>query len=99
MKVYFQQSGGFAGITKNSSIDTSSLPPDAMNELNRLLQTSNFFSLDTDLQKVPSGAADYLKYKITVESDTGQKHTVETTDLTKTAPLAELINFIKKVGR
>src|SRR5919202_5622820 len=43
MKIRLERSGGFAGITSSTSVDTKALDPNDANELQNLIQKSNLF--------------------------------------------------------
>ena len=92
MKIYFERTGGFAGIKTSASIDTDTLPPTESEKLHDMCDNMNFFNMpSTSAPK--SGAADLFRYKITIESKDG-KHTVETTDLSMTPEFENFINFL-----
>jgi hypothetical protein len=97
MKIYFEQKGGIAGISKVTTVDTDLLSsPDEAREVRSIIDSSNFFALPSNTAAPHGGAADYFRYKITLESDDGKKHTVETTDLTKPPQLNSLIGYLRK---
>jgi len=92
MKIYFERTGGFAGIKTSASIDTDTLPPNESEKLHDMCDNMNFFNMpSTSAPK--SGAADLFRYKITIESKDG-RHTVETTDLSMTPEFENFINFL-----
>ena len=45
MRIYYEQSGGFAGIDVNTVVETDSLPADEVNKIHDLINKSNFFSI------------------------------------------------------
>lgn len=65
-------------------------------EIQSMVNASKFFSLPSKIEIKDKGAADYFTYKITLESDDGQKHTVETTDFSKPFELTSLIGYLRK---
>ena len=75
MRVRFERSGGFAGITLGSDFDSSSLPAEQMAELTRLISEVRFFEQPAKIDSAKSGA-DLFQYSISVE-DGAQKHRVE----------------------
>jgi hypothetical protein len=87
MRIYYEQSGGFAGIDISTTVNTDSLPADEVNKIQDLVNKANFFSLNS-VSSQPETGADYFHYKITVEMDddnnnkNGQKkrHTLEIYD-------------------
>ena len=69
MKIYFEQSGGFTGIENNNIlINSNSLDTEEASELQRLVDNANFFDLPSD-PAAPLHGADYLEYKITIETN------------------------------
>lgn len=98
MKIHFEQKGGIVGVPKVATIDTNLLSSsDEAHELQSMIDTSKFFALPSKIPSSREGAADYFTYTITLESDDGQKHTVETTDASKLPPeLNSLIGYLRK---
>jgi hypothetical protein len=47
MRIYYEQSGGFAGIVLNAVVDTKPLPADEVNKIQDLVNRANFFSLNS----------------------------------------------------
>ena len=92
MKVHFERSGGFAGISTSVSLDTDKMPQDESAQLHQMCNSMNFFNLPSNLD-AKSGAADLFRYKITVESKDG-KHTVETTDQSMTPEFENFVNYL-----
>jgi hypothetical protein len=95
MKIYFEQSGGLAGIVKNISINRDSLDPQEASELQRLVDNANFFALPSE-PAAPLRGADYLEYKITIETNDNKKHSIRTTDLTLLPNIAPLIRYLRR---
>jgi hypothetical protein len=95
MKIYFEQSGGLAGIDDNISINRDSLDPQDASELQRLVDSANFFDLPSE-PAAPLRGADYLEYKITIETNDNKKHSIKTTDLTVSPNVAPLIRYLRR---
>jgi Emfourin len=97
LKIHFEQTGGIAGIRLVADIDTnhSSFTSEA-HEIQSMVNASKFFSLPSKIDTKDKSAKDYFTYKITLESDDGQKHTVETTDVSKPLELTSLIGYLRK---
>jgi len=75
MKIQVDRSGGFAGIRQQAVIDTDQLDPKERQELQGLLESSDFFN--PSLGPVSAQAApDRFHYSITVE-DGPRRRTVE----------------------
>ena len=96
MRISFEQSGGIAGLSKKINLDTNFLPSSEVQEVQSLIDTSNFYDLPNNTGQPNPDAADYLRYKITLESDNGRKHTVETTDVTTPAGLSPFIGYLRR---
>ena len=98
MKVYYEQSGGIAGVEIKNMIDSDSLTSSEKSELHKLITNSNFLSLGSKLE--PSIGADRIKYQIIVELEQGEapgetnKHTVEFHDPVPTL-LNPLVKYLK----
>jgi len=99
MKIHFEQKGGIAGISRSADIDTHLLPSSEAQEVQSIVENSKFFELPPKTRPPDRGAADYFTYTITLETDDGRKHTVETTDLTKGTELAALINYCRRKAK
>jgi hypothetical protein len=96
MKIFFEESGGFAGINHNISINSDSLHPEEVSELQRLVDDANFFDLPSE-PATPSllRGADYLEYKITIETTDNKRHSIKTTDLTMPSNIGPLIRYLR----
>jgi hypothetical protein len=94
MKVYFESSGGFAGLHTSIILDTDSINSEDAQQLRDLITNSNFFDLPSESSQPKPGSADYMRYKITVHSDE-QIHTVKTNDTTMPSKLSPLIKFLQ----
>jgi hypothetical protein len=96
MQIDFERSGGFAGMTIQTSVDTDKLPSAESGELVQMITAANFFSLPA---RTNSGlGADQFNYKITVQSQ-GMSRTVETTDSTMPPSLKRLVNKLMSLAR
>jgi hypothetical protein len=95
MKIFFEQSGGVAGIANNISIDSNSLDHQEASELQHLVDNANFFDLPSESTAQLRGA-DYLEYKITIETNDNKKHSIKTTDLTIPPNVAPLIRYLRR---
>jgi len=95
MKIYFEQSGGFTGINNGISINSNSLNTQEAYELQRLVDNANFFDLPSE-PLAPLHGADYLEYKITIETNDNKKHSIKTTDLTMPPNVGPLIRYLRR---
>ena len=61
-----------------------------------MVENSKFFELPSKSTPPDRRVADYFKYTITLQTDDGRTHTVETTDLTKGSELSPLIAYLRR---
>ena len=95
-KIYFERSGGFAGISISTMVDIHSLPPDEAHKIQRMIDNAKeFFDLKKSPLPPPKRAADYFRYKVTVETEQ-KRYTIETNDITMPSELRPLINYLEK---
>jgi hypothetical protein len=95
-KIYFERSGGFAGISSSAVVDIHSLPPDEAYKIRGMIDSAKgFFYQPSKLPPAPPQAADYFKYKITVQTEEGMQNTIETNDITIPSELRPLINYLE----
>ena len=93
-KIYFERSGGFAGISVSTMVDIHSLPPDEARKIQSMIDNAKeFFDLKESSSQPPKRAADYFKYKVTVETEE-KKYTIETNDITMPSELRPLISYL-----
>jgi hypothetical protein len=95
MKIYFEQSGGLAGIDNSITINSDSLDHQEASELQSIVDNANFFDLPSESTAQIRGA-DYLEYKITIETNDNKKHSIKTTDLTVQPNVAPLIRYLRR---
>jgi hypothetical protein len=99
MKIYFERSGGFAGISSSTMVDIHSLPPDEAHKIQDMIDNAKgFFDLKTSSSLPPKRAADYFKYKVRVETEEKQ-NTIETNDITMPSELRPLINYLMEKAK
>jgi hypothetical protein len=67
MKVVFERSGGFTGISRKVSIDSNSSSPDVNVKLRQLVESSRFFDMPGRIGT--SGRPDGFQYDIFVEDE------------------------------
>jgi hypothetical protein len=107
MKIHLERSGGFAGMTSSTTVDTKALAPNDANELQNLIHKSNLFegSAKSAQQPNPSpktktkkGAADYFTYKITIRNG-DKEQSMECNDVNMQADVKGLVDFVTKHGQ
>jgi len=94
--IYFEQSGGFMGMTVSVVLHDEQLSRDEYQQIHVLIEQANFFELQTDTAGNPM--PDQLLYRITVESST-QRHTISIYENQVTAELQPLIRFLSRKAR
>jgi len=94
MLIQFERRGGFAGIRKDTKLDSESLPSEKAQELLELIDKADFFNLPEKFP-VPKRGADYFQYRLTIEKE-GKQHTVEVSDPAAPATLRPLLQFLSK---
>jgi len=96
MKIHFERSGGFAGISTSFTVDSNSISFEEQNTVKNMVNTARFFELPSETQ-LPKRGADYFKFKITVEMEENKKsHTINTNDITMPSELRPLVNYLEK---
>ena len=95
MKIYFEQSGGLAGIENSVSIDSNSLVPEEASELQSLVDNARFADLPSQ-PAAPLRGADYIEYKITIKTNDNRKYSLNTTDLTMPPSVGPLIRYLRQ---
>ncbi len=91
MKIYFERTGGFAGLRRSISLDTDKMPPSESEQIHSMCNNVNFSNPPKFEPK--NGTADLFHYKITVESKDGTR-TLETSDLSMTPEFENLVTFL-----
>jgi hypothetical protein len=97
MRIHFERSGGFAGITLSVTIETDTLPPGDAEELQRLVERAGFFDLPATIADT-TPVADQFVYRVTVEAD-ARSHTVETSEGAAPSTLRPLLDWLNRATR
>ena len=63
MRIQFERSGGFAGVTRKASIDTTRLPPAEKAQLEALANAVDFGQIPPPK---PGPSADRFQYRLTI---------------------------------
>ena len=82
-------------MTTAATVDTLTLPSDEVQRIQGMIDNAKvFFDQPSKLLSMPpKRAADYFKYKITIETK-GKQDTIETNDITMPSELRPLINYL-----
>jgi hypothetical protein len=98
MRIYFERSGGFAGMRVSTTIDTESLGSAETDELQKLIDTAKFFALPALITTTSPAGVDQFQYKVTIETGDRQ-HTVETGDAGAPDTLLPLLQKLTRLAR
>ena len=97
MRIHFERTGGFTGMTTTTTVDTETLSAEAAQELQEMVTEAGFFDLPAQMTSQTPGA-DQFHYMLTVESE-GQKHTVEGSDAALPESLEPLLRRLTRLAR
>ncbi len=95
MRIRFERSGGFTGISRSATIESSELAQEDGEELRRLVDEAQFFELPAT---PPSSVADAFRYTITIERE-DRSWTVTTSDATAPVEVRRLIEWLNRAAR
>jgi hypothetical protein len=96
MRISFERTGGFAGISKKTTVDTATLPPSEAQELPRLVEAADLFKLPERITS-PNPQSDRFQYRLTVE-DNGRQHTVTVSEAALPGTLRPLIEWLNNAA-
>lgn len=92
MRISFERSGGFAGMTRTTNIDTANLAPNESNQLSQLVNQASFFELPELITNATS-QSDRFEYTLIVE-DNGKQHAVTVSESAIPNNLKPLIDWL-----
>jgi hypothetical protein len=95
MNVRFTQSGGFAGLVRECTIDTAAMEPDEAASFESLVRQA---ALSSSRQAVSRSARDLEEYEIAIDRD-GQSVTVVLDQSTVPPEAKPLVGYLKKCAR
>ncbi len=96
LRISIERSGGFAGITVRTTIDEKDLVPDEALKLRRLVEQADLVNLSK--KTTPRSARpDRFQYDLSLE-DSGQKHTVTTSEEAMPENLKPLVKWLMEKG-
>ena len=78
MKIQYERSGGFAGMSVKVNIDTNSLPAETTQSFYQALATARFFELPEKLATT-GPSTDQFTHRLTID-DENRHHVVEMSD-------------------
>ncbi len=92
MKINFERSGGFTGITNSCIINSEKLSLDEQKNLQELLK--DFRNKKTENLSLAGRGNDCFQYRIRIED--GENFTIITDELTMDPKLRSLIDFLER---
>lgn len=97
MQIYFERSGGFAGIHLTAMIDSETLSEEEAARLFEMVESTNFFNLPPTIAAREHGA-DRFQYRVTIECE-GKRHSVEIQEAAIPPPLRPLLQWLTAAAR
>jgi hypothetical protein len=97
LRIDFERSGGFAGTSLATTVDTSALPADEARAIEDLVRGADFFALPPRLPR-RSGGADRFQYDLTIARGRARHH-VSVGEADVPAPLRPLIDHLLALAR
>ncbi|MFQ4146125.1 protealysin inhibitor emfourin [Chlorogloeopsis sp. ULAP02] len=93
MRISLERTGGFAGISKKTTLDTANLASEEAKQLPLLVEAANFFNLPANMT-TPRNQPDRFQYTLMVE-DNGRQHTVRVSEAALPGTLRPLIEWVQ----
>jgi Emfourin len=97
MRIQFERSGGFMGLTDKTSFDLSELPEADAGQLQALVEKANFSALPDNLLNVRP-VPDQFTYKISIQTQEWD-HTIVTNDASAPPEIQPLIATLNNISR
>ncbi len=97
MRISFERSGGFAGITMKTAVDEKDLAPDEAQKLRKLVEEADFFNSPGKITS-RSPQPDRFQYELKLEENDRQ-HTVTMSEEAMPARLKPLVNWLMEKSR
>ncbi len=97
MRISFERSGGFAGITTKTTVDEKDLTADEAQKLRQLVEQADVFNLSKKVMP-RSPRPDRFQYELSLE-ESGRKHTVTMSEEVLPAKLKPLIEWLVEKSR
>jgi hypothetical protein len=94
IRIELERSGGFAGITRRASVDTSALPADQANRIAELVRRVDFTALAAKAGGPPR-APDRFQYDLDIHHG-GQHHRLTFGERAVTPELRPLLDYMLK---
>jgi len=97
LRISFERSGGFAGITMKTAVDEKDLAPGEAQKLRQLVEEADFFNSPGKIMS-RSPQPDRFQYELRLE-ETGRQHTVTMSEEAMPAKLKPLVNWLMEKSR
>lgn len=95
--IWFERSGGFAGISTSIEIDTKALSSEEAEELRQLIDSSGFFK-EHKSDSTSVGLPDQFQYKISIEWE-GKKQSLEFGETAIPEGIRPLFDYLTQKAR
>jgi hypothetical protein len=97
MRITFESSGGYAGLSLSWIGDTEKLPKDVAGDLEREVADSRIFEIEQPQGDPEAGPPDVFSYRLTVQD--GPKHQMlAVTDVTAPPSIRPLLSKLRKLA-
>ena len=96
MRIYFERTGGFMGLSLQTAVDTAVLSEEDAHHLQQMIDETHFFDLPEELDG--TGGVDAFNYTLTVETEE-RRHTVHTNDESAPDTLQPLLRRLTMLAR
>ena len=97
MRISFERSGGFAGITMKTAVDEEDLAPGEAQKLRQWVEETDFFNLPGKIIS-RSPQPDRFQYELRLE-EKGRQHTVTMSEEAMPPKLKPLIQWLMEKAR
>ena len=97
MRISFERSGGFAGITMKTAIDEEDLAPGEAQKLRQLVEEADFFNSPGKIM-ARSPQPDRFQYELRLE-EKGRQHAVTVSEEARPAKLKPLVQWLMEKSR
>ena len=97
MRISFERSGGFAGITMKTAVDEKDLAPGEAQKLRQLVEEADFFNSPGKITS-RSPQPDRFQYELKFE-EKGRQHTVTVSEEAMPEKLKPLVNWLMERSR
>jgi len=97
LRISFERSGGFAGITTKTTVDEKDLAPEEAQELRQLVEGADFLNLSEKIMP-RSPRPDRFQYELSLE-ESGRQHKVTASEEVMPEKLKPLVKWLMEKAR